>query len=84
MIWALKAAIDFEARRAPEVELEQIGEALVTAYVRHKSEKGKFAVGPQKFFEQGLYCPASDRLEAKASVLTDNPATRAQAEMKAN
>jgi hypothetical protein len=84
MIWAIQEAIDFQAKRTPEVELEQVGEALVAAYARHKSEKGKFAVGPQKFFEQGLYCPASDRREAKNSVLTDNPATRALAQMEAS
>jgi uncharacterized protein YdaU (DUF1376 family) len=84
MIWALQAAIDFQAKRMPEVELEQVGEALVTAFARYKSEKGNFAVCPQKFFEQGLYCPTSDRREAKNSVLTDNPATRALAQMEAS
>jgi hypothetical protein len=84
MIWALQAAIEFQAKRMPESELEQVGEWLLKAYSDHKSIKGTFAVGPQKFFEQGLYCPAADRREAKSNVLTDNPATRALAQMEAS
>jgi uncharacterized protein YdaU (DUF1376 family) len=76
MIWALQAALEFQARRMPESELTEVGASLLKAYSDHKSAKGAFAVGPQKFFEQGLYCPSTGRLEANNNVLTDNPATR--------
>lgn len=82
MIWALQSALDFQAKRMPESELEAIGEWLLAAYSDHKAAKGTFAVGPQKFFEQGLYRPAADRREAKASLLTNNPATRMLAQME--
>jgi hypothetical protein len=84
MIWSLQAAIEFQAKRMPDRELEEVGEWLLRAYSDHKSAKGTFAVGPQRFFEQGLYCPSMDRREAKAKVLTDNPATRALAQMEAS
>ena len=82
MIWALQAALEFQAKRMPEVDLEEVGERLIQAYSNHKSAKGTFAVGPQKFFEQGLYCTGADRCEAKTSVLKDNPATRMLAQME--
>jgi hypothetical protein len=84
MLWALQDAIEFQAKRMPESALEQVGEALVKAYFAHKSAKGTFAVGPQKFFEQGLYCSGADRAEAKSNVMKDNPATRALAQMEAS
>jgi uncharacterized protein YdaU (DUF1376 family) len=82
MIWALEAAIDFQAKRMPENELKEVGEWLVGAYSEHKVSKGTFAVGPQKFFEQGLYRPAADQRKAKAELLTNNPATRMLAQME--
>jgi hypothetical protein len=82
MIWALEAAIDFQAKRMPESELQEVGEWLLAAYSEHKAAKGTFAVGPQKFFQQGLYRPAADQRKAKADVLTNNPATRMLAQME--
>ena len=82
MIWALQAGIEFQAKRMPKSELRQVGEMLVKAYRDYESAKGAFAVVPQKFFEQGLYCSATRSGESKANVLTDNPATRALAQME--
>ena len=82
MIWALEAALEFQAKRMPESELEEVGEWLLKAYSDHKLTKGTFAVAPQKFFEQGLYSPAADRREAKTSVQKNNPATRMQAQLE--
>jgi uncharacterized protein YdaU (DUF1376 family) len=84
MLWALQSALEFQAKRMPEADLQQVGEWLLKSYTGHKSSKGKFAVAPQKFFEQGLFCQASDRREATANILTDNPATRALAQMEAS
>jgi len=84
LLWSVKEAIDFQANRMPEVELEAVGEWLLKAYAHYKSAKGTFAVLPQKFFEQGLYAQASDRKDAKSNVLKDNPATRALAQMEAS
>src|SRR4051812_22976768 len=82
MIWALQAALEFQSKRMPECELEKVGDWLLKAYSDHKSAKGTFAVAPQKFFEQGLYCPAADLREAKTTVATNNPATRMQAQLE--
>jgi hypothetical protein len=84
MLWALQGAIDFQAKRMPESDLEQVGEWLLKEYSRHQSAKGTFAVAPQRFFEQALYAPASDRDGARSNVLKDNPATRALAQMEAS
>ena len=84
MLWALQEAIDFQAKRMPESDLEQVGEALVKAYFDHKAAHGTYAGGPQKFFEQGMYCAGAERAEAKSNVLKDNPATRALAQMEAS
>jgi hypothetical protein len=81
MIWALQAALEFQSKQNPESDLTQIGEWLVKAYRDHKATKGNFAVGPQKFFEQGLY-PAGNRRESNDALLADNPATRALAQME--
>ena len=82
MIWALQAAIEFQSKLSPESDLPQIGEQLVTAYRDHKSAKGRFAFGPQKYFEQGMYCPSPNRPESKTDLLIDNPATRALAQLE--
>jgi uncharacterized protein YdaU (DUF1376 family) len=82
MIWALQAALEFQSKRMPECELEEVGDWLLKAYSDHKSAKGTFTVAPQKFFEQGLYRPAADRREAKINVATNNPATRMQAQLE--
>jgi hypothetical protein len=82
MIWALQAAIEFQSKRMPEAVLEQVGEWLVKAYCDHQIAKGQYAVKPQKFFEQGLYRPTADRRETTSNILTDNPATRALAQME--
>lgn len=55
MIWALKDAIEYQSKRMPESSLEQVGEWLVKAYRHHEAAKGKFAVGPQRFFSEGRY-----------------------------
>jgi hypothetical protein len=80
MIISLEAAIEFQAKRMPESSLEQVGEWLVKAFFDHQTKGGKY--GPQKFFEQAIYCPASQRPEAAANILIDNPATRALAQME--
>jgi hypothetical protein len=82
MIWALRAAIDFQSARMPEATLEQVGESLVKAYFDHKTAEGKFAVKPQKFFEQGLYQSSESSTGVRANILVDNPATRALAQME--
>jgi len=80
MIAALEGAIAFQAKRMPESSLEQVGEWLVKAFRDHQTNGGKY--GPQKFFEQGMYAPASQRHETPTNVLLDNPATRALAQME--
>ena len=82
MIWALRAAIDFQSARMPEATLEQVGESLVKAYFDHKTVEGKFAVKPQKFFEQGLYQSSESSTGVRANILVDNPATRALVQME--
>jgi hypothetical protein len=81
LLWAVKDAIEFQSKKMPEDTLEQVGEWLVQAYRTHRSSKGKFAVGPQKFFGEGLY-QSSESPSQKTNVLTDNPATRALAQME--
>jgi uncharacterized protein YdaU (DUF1376 family) len=87
MIWALREAIEFQAKRVPETSLEQTGEWLVKAYRDHQTSQGKFAVGPQKFFEEGRYQSSSPPSGSddyfKKGIFTDNPATRALAQMEA-
>jgi hypothetical protein len=83
MIWAFKDAIEFQASQMPGASLEQVGEWLVRAYVNRRAAKGDFAGGPQKFFEQALYRDYSAGASGpKTNVLTDNPATRALAQME--
>jgi hypothetical protein len=83
MIWAFRDAVEFQAKRMPEASLEQVGEWLVRAYVNRHAAKGDFAGGPQKFFEQALYRKYSAEARNPATnVLTDNPATRALAQME--
>jgi hypothetical protein len=85
MIWAFKDAIEFQASQMPETSLEQVGEWLVRAYVNRRAVKGDFAGGPQKFFEQALYRDYSAGASGpKTNVLTDNPATRALAQMESD
>ena len=84
MIWALQAAIEFQSKVMPEAEPKQVGEWLVKAYSNHRTAEGKFAVKPQKFFEQGLYSTAVQVHEAALNPLMDNPATRALAQMEAD
>src|SRR5205807_8431667 len=55
MVWALKDAIEYQAKRMPESSLEQVGEWLVKAYRDHEAANDKFAVGPQRFFSEGRY-----------------------------
>jgi hypothetical protein len=82
MIWALQAAIEFQSNKEPELEPEQLGEWLVKAYAEHRATKGSYAVGPQKFFEQGLYASACIGRQARESVVRDNPATRALVQLE--
>jgi hypothetical protein len=82
MIWTLKDAIEFQAKQIPEDTLEQVGEWLVQAYRAHRSSQGKYAVGPQKFFGEGRYQSSDPSPSQKTNLLTDNPATRAQAQME--
>jgi hypothetical protein len=81
LLWAVKDAIDFQSKQRPEDTLEQVGEWLVQAYRDHRSSKDKFAVGPQKFFGEGLYQSTEPSPIQKTNLLTDNPATRALAQM---
>jgi hypothetical protein len=81
LLWAVKDAIDFQSKQMPEDTLEQVGEWLAQAYRAHRSSKGKFAVGSLKFFSEGLY-QSSESPSQKTNVLTDNPATRALAQME--
>jgi hypothetical protein len=74
--------IDFKAMQMPEAELKEVGEWLLKAYSTYQSAKGTYAVAPQKFYEQKLYPSSSD--EVGSDVLTDNPATRARAQMEAS
>jgi hypothetical protein len=83
MIWALKDAIEFQSKQMPETTLEQVGEWLVRAYFERKSAKGDFAGAPQKFFEQALYRDSGSRPSgSRAKTFSDNPATRALAQME--
>jgi uncharacterized protein YdaU (DUF1376 family) len=88
MIWALKDAIEFQAKRLPEISLEHTGEWLAKAYRHHQASQGKFAVGPQKFFEEGRYqsssLPSGSDDYFKKAIFSDNPATRALAQMESD
>ena len=87
MIWTLKDAIEFQVKQMPEASLEQVGEWLVKAYNAHRTSQGKYAVGVRKFFAEGRYktSPQSgDGDYFKERIFTDNPATRARAQMEAD
>jgi hypothetical protein len=83
MIWALQSAIEFQSARLPEAKLKDLGETLVRAYRDYKAAQGRFAVGPQKFFEQGMYALV-ERGSPISDPVADNPATRALAQMEAS
>jgi len=88
IIWTLKDAIEFQAKQMPEASLEQVGEWLVKTYHAHRTAQGKYAVGLRKFFAEGRY-KASPQSGAgvdyfKKGIFTDNPATRAIAQMEAD
>jgi len=78
IIWALEAAIGYQAKRMPEATLEQVGEWLVRAYQEHQNTKGQFAVGIKKFLTEARY-PSTVR-----TTRTSNPASRALADMEAS
>ena len=83
LIWTLKDAIDFQAKQMPESNLEEVAEWLVQSYRAHRASKGKFAVGAQKYFSEGLYQSSEPSTTgATTNILTDNPATRALAQME--
>jgi uncharacterized protein YdaU (DUF1376 family) len=84
LIWAIKDAIDFQTKQQPELGLEEAGENLVQSYRAYRASKGNFAVGAQKFFSEGLYQSPDSSTGKKTNVLTDNPATRALAQMEAD
>jgi hypothetical protein len=87
MIWTLKDAIEFQAKQVPESSTEQVGEWLVKAYRGHQTAQGKYAVGVRKFFAEGRYkaSPQSgDDDYFKDRIFSDNPATRAIAQMEAD
>lgn len=82
MIWTLKDAIEFQSKQMPKDTLEQVGEWLVQAYRDHRASKGKFAVGPQKFFGEGLYQSSKPSSIQNTDLFTNNPATRSLAQME--
>jgi hypothetical protein len=83
LIWTLKGAIDFQAKQMPESSLEEVAEWLVQSYRAHRASKGKFAVGAQKYFSEGLYQSSEPSTTGTTTnILTDNPATRALAQME--
>lgn len=87
MIWTLKDAIEFQAKQMPDSSMEQVGEWLVKAYQGHQAAQGKYAAGVRKFFAEGRYkaSPQSGNGEYfKGRIFTDNPATRALAQMEAD
>jgi hypothetical protein len=71
VILALEAAIKFRAKQSPEMEFEEIGEALVAEYFARKSSKGDFAGYPQKFFEQGVGAAAGNAKPQNGSSLLE-------------
>jgi hypothetical protein len=83
LIWTLKDAIDFQAKQMPESSVEEVPEWLVQSYRAHRASKGKFAVGAKKYFSEGLYQSSEPSTTgATTNILTDNPATRALAQME--
>jgi hypothetical protein len=83
LIWSLNEAIDFQAKQMPESSLEEVGEWLVQSYRAYRTSKSKFAVGAQKYFSEGLYQSSEPSTSgATINILTDNPATRALAQME--
>lgn len=82
LIWTLKDAIDFQAKQMPESSLEELAEWLVQSYRAHRASKGNFAVGTQKYFSEGLYQSSEPSTGTTKNILTDNPATRALAQME--
>jgi hypothetical protein len=75
-----------KAKRVPEASLEQTGDWLVKAYRDHQTSHGKFAVGPQRFFEEGRYqssaLPSGSDDYFKKGIFSDNPATRVLAQVE--
>ena len=65
------------------MQLEQVGEWLVTAFFDHKAGKGELAGDPLKFFQQAMY-PHSSRKPAMTSVPANDPAKYALAQMEGN
>jgi uncharacterized protein YdaU (DUF1376 family) len=86
MLWVMQDAVEFQAKKMPEASLKLVGEWLVKAYREHQSAQGKFAVGVQKFFAEGRYQSSTQSSDAgdyfKERIFTDNPATRALAQME--
>lgn len=81
LIWAFRAAIDFQSQRMPGKPLEAVGEWLLAAYDEHQRTKGAYAVGPQKFFSEGRYQAAA---RSKTDSCRENPALRTLAQLEAS
>jgi uncharacterized protein YdaU (DUF1376 family) len=79
MLWSLERAIEFQSQQMTESGLERVGEWLVSAYSKYRSEKGTYAVIPQKYFEQGLYHDAGP--VCRKSQSEPNPAQWVSSEM---
>ncbi len=82
LILALKDAIEFQSKQKPESSLEEIAQQLVNGYREHRATRGKFAVGVEKYFSEGLYQSVTNHQASAVNVLADNLATRAQAQLE--
>lgn len=82
LIWAFKAAIEFQSTRMAGKRLDEVAEWLVNAYREHRRDKGHFAVGPQKFFSEGRYQSLATAT-SRTDIFEDNPATRALKQLEA-
>jgi uncharacterized protein YdaU (DUF1376 family) len=82
MLCALRDAIRFQAKQMPQSNLEEVSDWLIQSYRSHRAARGNFAVGAQKYFSEGLYQSSERSTVMTKSILTDNPATRALAQME--
>jgi len=75
---AFAGAVEFQAKRMPEMTMERVGEQLLAAWLSYKKRLGNRGGDPLKFF-QLTYADEIKNAKPAANILTDNPATRALA-----
>ena len=79
---AFASAVEFQARRMPEMTMEQVGEQLLGAWLSYKKRFGNRAGDALKFF-QLTYADEMKPAKPSTDVFANNPATRALAALGA-